>query len=66
MLRQMWRHRSWDVPQSPSGDVDIRYPPSWALPPSSYCWVVKVLWRALGERLPVLAQRLARNLLLFS
>lgn len=31
----MWRHRSWDVPQSPPGDADTRYLPSRAPPPSS-------------------------------
>lgn len=25
MLRQMWRHRSWDVPQSPVGTAVVRY-----------------------------------------
>lgn len=27
VLRQMWRHRSWDVPQSPAGATSMRYLP---------------------------------------
>lgn len=46
----MWRHRSWDVPQSPPGDVDTRYPPSRALPPSSCPRGAEVLWLALTAR----------------